>query len=68
MSALVTAVFSRHGKDETKAPSTPDGDADDLREIETSNSRTIILTGLIFAVLAFLICWVIAALMRRGLI
>ena len=68
MAGLITAIFSRHGKDETKAPSTTDGDADDLKEIETSNSRTIFLTALIFAVLTFLICWVAAALMRRGLI
>lgn len=68
MAGLITAIFSRHGKDETKAPSTADGDADDLREIETSNSRTILLTALIFAVLTFLICWVATALMRRGLI
>ena len=68
MAGLITAIFSRHGKDETKAPSTTDGDADDLKEIETSNSRTILLTALIFAVLTFLICWVVAALMRRGLI
>ena len=60
MAGLITAIFSRHGKDETKAPSTADGDADDLKEIETSNSRTILLTALI--------CWVAAALMRRGLI
>ena len=56
MAGLITAIFSRHGKDETKAPSTADGDADDLKEIETSNSRTILLTALIFAVLTFLIC------------
>ena len=68
MAGLITAIFSRHGKDETKAPSTTDGDADDLKEIETSNSRTILLTALIFAVLTFHICWVAAALMRRGLI
>ena len=68
MAGLITAIFSRHGKDETKAPSTTDGDADDLKEIETSNSRTILLTALIFAVLTFLICWVATALMRRGLI
>ena len=68
MAGLITAIFSRHGKDETKAPSTADGDADDLKEIETSNSRTILLTALIFAVLTFLICWVAAALMRQGLI
>ena len=68
MAGLITAIFSRHGKDETKAPSTTDGDADDLKEIETSNSRTLLLTALIFAVLTFRICWVAAALMRRGLI
>ena len=68
MAGLITAIFSRHGKDETKAPSTTDGDADDLKEIETSNSRTILLSALIFAVLTFLICWVATALMRRGLI
>lgn len=68
MAGLITAIFSRHGKDETKAPSTTDGDADDLKEIETSNSRTILLTAFIFAVLTFLICWVAAALMHRGLI
>ena len=68
MAGRITAIFSRHGKDETKAPSTTDGDADDLKEIETSNSRTILLSALIFAVLTFLICWVAAALMHRGLI
>ena len=31
MAGLITAIFSRHGKDETKAPSTTDGDADDLK-------------------------------------
>ena len=31
MAGLITAIFSRHGKDETKAPSTADGDADDLK-------------------------------------
>ncbi len=68
MAGLITAIFTHHGKDSTKAPSTADADADDLNEIETSSSRTVIFITFIFTVLGFLICWVTEAIMHRGVL
>lgn len=68
MAGLVTAIFSRHGKDCTKAPSTAGADADDLKEIESSKSRSAVLVAFVMAVLMFLVCCVGAALARRGFI
>lgn len=68
MAGLVTAIFSRHGKDSTKAPSSADADADELKEIETSKSRSAVLVAFVMTVLAFLVCCVAAALKSRGFI
>ncbi|MCQ2291225.1 MAG: hypothetical protein MJZ63_08150 [Muribaculaceae bacterium] len=68
MAGLITAIFTHHGKNNSNAPSTADGDADDLNEIETSKSRVPIFIMLVFTVLAFLICWLVEAIQHRGIL
>ena len=70
MAGLLTAIFSHHKH--KKVTHNADGsthetteDEDDLDEIEGSRSANIIFVILVFAVLAFIVIWLLIALSGR---
>lgn len=60
---LITAAFSRHKKQQgDNANADGEETEDDLDEIEGSHSSNIVFVIVVFAVLAFLIVWLISAI------
>ncbi len=63
MAGLITAIFSRHNK-KNKAGETAEEDT--LSEIEGSRGGNIIFVIMVFAILAFIVIWLIFAVTGRS--
>ncbi len=70
MAGLITAIFSHHKQ--KKVTRNADGtthetteDEDDLDEIEGSHGANILFVVVVFAVLAFIVIWLLSAVSGR---